>query len=633
MSAGKRVDLRVHLTGIVFVCCSPLAFAQAPTVTKVEPPNWWVGHTINPVRVLVTGRSLENASVESPKELRTSRLKTSSNGTYLFFDLEIPKKTKPGEYLLSIRTKIGSAPMTFRLNQQLPTKTDFQGFSNDDVIYLVMPDRFANGDAANDDPVASPGLHDRQKSRYYHGGDIQGIIDRLSYLKDLGVTAIWTTPIYDNSNHLNEKETYEGHPIADYHGYGATDYYGVEEHFGTMDTVRKLVNEAHRNGLKVIQDQVENHVGPYHPWVQDEPTPTWFHGTLAEHLRDSPQLWAVADPHASPSLRKPVLEGWFVNILPDLNQEDPEVARYQIQNTLWWLGSAGFDGIRQDTWPYVSRIFWRDWISAIKNQYPHLDVVGEVFHGDPALVSFFQGGKTQYDGIDDMVDSVFDFPLYFKIREAFGQGKPLSVLPEMLAHDNLYPKPERLVTFLGLHDVERFMNEPEASIQNLELAFTCLLTTRGIPMIYYGDEIAMRGGKDPDNRRDFPGGWKGDPRNAFAETGRTPEQNELFTRVRKLLRLRANLESLRYGRTLTLVADDKVWAYARLTKKQITVVVINAGTGPGQARIVLSDLGIPSLSKWTPQLGSAGVPVIKGGIAQATLPPKTAEVYVVDASL
>jgi glycosidase len=633
MSAGKRVDLRVHLTGIVFVCCSRLAFAQAPTVTKVEPPNWWVGHTVNPVRVLVTGRSLENASVESPKELRTSRLKTSSNGTYLFFDLEIPKKTKPGEYLLSIRTKIGSAPMTFTLNQQLPTKTDFQGFSNDDVIYLVMPDRFANGDAANDDPAASPGLHDRQKSRYYHGGDIQGIIDRLPYLKDLGVTAIWTTPIYDNSNHLNEKETYEGHPIADYHGYGATDYYGVEEHFGTMDMVRKLVNEAHRNGLKVIQDQVENHVGPYHPWVQDKPTPTWFHGTLAEHLRDSPQLWAVADPHASPSLRKPVLEGWFVNILPDVNQEDPEVARYQIQNTLWWLGSAGFDGIRQDTWPYVSRIFWRDWMSAIKNQYPHLDVVGEVFHGDPALVSFFQGGNTQYDGIDDMVDSVFDFPLYFKIREAFGQGKPLSVLPEMLAHDYLYPKPERLVTFLGLHDVDRFMNEPEASIQNLELAFTCLLTTRGIPMIYYGDEIAMRGGKDPDNRRDFPGGWKGDPRNAFAETGRTPEQNEVFTRVRKLLRLRMNLESLRYGRTLTLVADDKVWAYARLTKKQITVVVINAGTGPGQARIVLSDLGIPSLSKWTPQLGSAGVPVIKGGIAQATLPPKTAEVYVVDASL
>jgi glycosidase len=333
------------------------------------------------------------------------------------------------------------------------------------------------------------------------------------------------------------------------------------------------------------------------------------------------------------SLRKPVLEGWFVNLLPDMNQEDPEVARYEIQNTLWWLAQVGFDGIRQDTWPYVSRTFWREWMIAIKKQYPNVNVVGEMFNGDPALVSFFQGGRTQYDGIDDMVDSVFDFPLYYKFRDAFGQGKPVSVLPALLGHDFLYPNPDRLVTFIGLHDVSRFLNEPQASIDTLKLAFTCLLTTRGIPMIYYGDEVAMRGGGDPDNRRDFPGGWKDDEQNAFEPGKRTAEQKDVLSHVRKLTHLRTRLECLRRGQTLTLFAGDTVWAYARRTKRQLAVVVVNAGDSAGRASIALSDLGIPSLSKWTPQLGLAGPPVMKNGIAQATLAPHTAEVYVVDASL
>jgi neopullulanase len=382
----------------------------------------------------------------------------------------------------------------------------------------------------------------------------------------------------------------------------------------------------------VIQDQVENHVSPYHPWVDESPTPTWFHGTVARHSNETWQLWTLPDPNASASLRGAVLNGWFVNLLPDMNQDDPEVARYEIQNTLWWLGTAGFDGVRQDTWPYVPRKFWRDWMSAIKTQYPNVNVVGEVLDADPSLVSFFQGGKTQYDGVDDLVDSVFDFPLYYKIREAFGQGKPLTVLPDLLSHDYLYPHPQRLVTLIGLHDVARFMNEPKASVDTLKLAFTCLLTTRGIPMIYYGDEIGMAGANDPDNRRDFPGGWKEDANNAFVENGRSASQRQILNHVRKLTRLRQKLECLRNGSTLNLVSTDSVWAYARVTKKQMAVVVIIAGDGPGQAGITLSDLGIPSLAKWTPQLEQAQAPTISNGVAHAIMAPRTAEIYLVDKS-
>lgn len=608
------------------------AAAEQPSVTKVEPPNWWVGHSINPVRLLIHGRNLTGASVEGPRELRTSHVKVNAAGTHVFVDVEIPKKAKPGSYLLTLKTKSGSVPVTFRLDSPLDEKENFQGFSSDDVIYLLMPDRFSNGDESNDDPAVSRGLFDRAKSRFYHGGDLQGVIDHLPYLKDLGITAIWITPIYDNSNRLNTVETGGGEPVTDYHGYGATDMYGVEEHFGNLDTLRKLVLEAHRTGIKIIQDQVENHVGLSHPWASDQPTPTWFHGTAADHLAESFQFWTIADPHAAPSLRAPVLDGWFLNILPDLNQEDQELARYEIQNTLWWLASAGFDGIRQDTWPYVSRVFWRDWMSAIRKQYPRVTVVGENFDSDPSLVSFFQGGKVQWDGIDDLVDSVFDFPFFSRMRSAFGQDGQVSRVANLLGHDYLYPNPDRLVTFIGLHDVARFMNEPHASIADLKLAFTCLLTTRGIPMIYYGDEIAMRGGNDPDNRRDFPGGWKGDSRNAFTKDGRTAEQQDVFSHVRRLLRLRTQFDSLRRGRTLTLIAEDRLWAYARVTKKQMAVVVVNSGDGPGQARIKLSDLGIPSLSKWAPQLGLANGPVMKDGVAQITLPPKTAEVYLVEGS-
>ena len=317
-----------------------------------------------------------------------------------------------------------------------------------------------------------------------------------------------------------------------------------------------------------------NHTGPYHPWVTDPPTSTWYNGTADTHLANEWQVWTLADPYSTPAVRKSTLEGWFANILPDLNQDDPEVARYIIQNSLWWVARTGIDGIRQDTWPYAPRKFWRDWMAALKREYPALDVVGEVFDGNPATVAFFEGGRVKWDGIDDKVSSLFDFPLFFPLRRAFGEGKQLREVAQMLAHDRLYLNPHSLVTFLGLHDVQRFMNETGATPAGLKLAFTFLLTTRGTPLIYYGDEIGLPGGGDPDNRRDFPGGWPGDSVNAFEASGRTPEQEEIFTHVQRLLQLRAVRPGLRGARTQNLHVREQSWVYRRGE----TLVVLNNDT-------------------------------------------------------
>jgi len=553
----------------------------------------------------------------------------NATGTYLFVDVLIDPRTTPGSRPLKIVTDKGTATAPFEVLAPLPREGRFHGFSPDDVIYLIMPDRFANGDPSNDDPPASRGMLNRQKSRYYHGGDLQGLINHLPYLKDLGVTAIWLNPIYDNVNHLNERETYDNEAITDYHGYGAVDFYAVDEHLGDVAKFRELVEVAHQHGIKVIQDQVANHSGPYHPWVKDSPTPTWYNGTEANHLNETWQTWTLMDPHATPQVQKETLEGWFVNILPDLNQNDEEVARYIIQNTLWWIGITGLDGIRQDTLPYVPRRFWRAWMAAIKGEYPSLTVVGELFDGDPALVSFFQGGKTRFDGIDSGIDTLFDFPVYFPLRRAFAEGKHIREVANMLARDHLYVNPNVLVTFLGLHDVARFMNEPGASIAGLKLAFTFLMTARGIPMVYYGDEIAMPGGNDPDNRRDFPGGWPGDPRSAFAASGRTPDEQIVFEHVRRLAHLRAELEPLRRGSLVNLEVTEQTYAYARVTDRASVVVVFNNGPQPATVECGVSPARLSDGDRLKDELGIAPDVRVEGGKIKANLPARSASIYTV----
>jgi glycosidase len=602
--------------------------AAAPEVTKVEPPSWWPGHSLNPVRVLVRGRNLAGARVTGAEGMQVANVRVNEAGAYLFADVTIAPTAVPGKRTLQIATADGTSPAAFELVRPLSPEGRFQGFSAEDVVYEVMPDRFADGDPANDDPAKSRGLFDRAKERYYHGGDLRGVIDRLPYLKDLGVTALWLTPVYDNNDRLNEQERYDGEAITDYHGYGAVDFYAVDEHFGDLALVRELVEAAHRAGIKVIQDQVANHTGPYHPWVADPPIPTWFHGTAQRHLEETWQTWSIADPHAAPELRQATLDGWFINILPDLNQDDPEVARYLIQNALWWVGMTGFDGIRQDTLPYVPRAFWQDWSAALHREYPRLRIVGEMWDGDPGLVSFFQGGVRRFDGVDSGIDTLFDFPLFYPVRRAFAEGKPLKEVATMLGRDYLYRDPRDLLTFAGNHDTPRFMSEAGATVDGLKLAFTLLLTARGMPMIYAGDEIGMPGGADPDNRRDFPGGWAGDPRNAFSPAGRTPAESAVLDRVRALTRLRAELPALRRGAHVSLAAGEHTYAYARVGGGASVVMAFNNDASAAALDLPAAPAGLMEGAALRDRLGAAAPVRVEGGRLRVALPPRSAAVYV-----
>jgi len=608
--------------------------AVPPIVTKVEPPDWWRDHSINPVRVLISGAHLEGATVESSAGLRVGQVRVEENGSFAFFDLALASDARVGGHELRLRTPEGSTAVPFFVRRPLPRRNRFAGFTTDDAIYLLMPDRFANGDLANDDPAVSAGLLDRAKPRHYHGGDLEGVIDRLPYLRDLGVTAVWLTPWYDNVNHLNllEKYTLEnerspaGTPSTDYHGYGAVDFYGVEERFGDLPTLRRLVDRAHASGLKVIQDQVANHTGPYHAWVTRSPTSTWFNGTVPDHLENQWETWSIADPGAPLEKRRQTLEGWFINLLPDLNQNDVETAAYLIQNSLWWIGHTGLDAVRQDTLPYVPRSYWARWTSALKREYPRLTILGEMWDGNPKLVAFFQGGRPAFDGVDSGIDTLFDFPLHYALRDVFAKGQRMTRLSETLAADTDYVNPRVLVTFLGLHDTPRFLHEAGATTDGLKLAFTALLTLRGTPLIYYGDEISMRGGGDPDNRRDFPGGWSEDPRNAFTRAGRTPEEEGVHAHVKRLLALRRRLEPLRRGELVELAVSDATYAFARVTPKASVVVAFNNSAQPQTLMLDLVPVGLGSASVLTDRLGGLGRVRVQEGWVSLTLPTRSAAV-------
>lgn len=602
--------------------------AVAQSVEKIDPPSWWTGSTVSPVRVLLRGTNLKGATVLAPQGsgLRASNFKASDNGHYLFFDLAIAPTTKPGKYKLIAKSSASSTNFEFEILPPASTVGRYQGFSPDDVVYLLMPDRFANGDTSNDDPAKSKGTYDRKKTRRYHGGDLQGVIDKLPYLKSLGVTAIWTTPIYDNNDKLDYKEFYDNEPTTGYHGYGAVDMYAVDEHFGDIAKLKELTDKAHALGIKMIQDQVANHTGPFHVWAEDPPTPTWWNGTVKDHLSNNWQKWTTMNPRATYQTQRRNLEGWFVDILPDFNQDDAEVSKYLIQNSIWWIRVAGYDAIRMDTLPHVPRSFWAKWSPAVKREFPKVNILGEVYDGDPALISYFQTGQKGFDGIDTRIDSLFDFPLFFAMRDAFAKGGPVRNVSQVLAHDRLYPNPNVLGTFIGNHDVGRFMGEKGATLDGLKLAETLMMTSRGMPLLYYADEIAMPGGGDPDNRRDFPGGWQGDKHDAFTSTGRNDKENDNWNYLAKLGQLRQELEPLRRGKTLDLLEEEQQMAFARVTGKEAVVIVINNDTKPAKVSFDISMIKpISTLTTLIDRLGASNATVTNGRV-ELNIPARTASI-------
>jgi glycosidase len=628
--------MQTLLSRLVF-CIMLLAFSvapvagQSPEIFKIDPPSWWVQSSMNPVRVLIRGRNLTGARLQPlGRGLRVvGQPKINQAGTYIFTDISIAPNAPAVERRIRVTTPSGTTEARFDVLPPLNRAGRFQGFSPDDVMYLIMIDRFSDGDQTNNDPPESRGIYDRGNKFYYHGGDLQGIIDRLAYLKDLGVTALWLTPWYDNYNRVNHIELKEDKPSTGFHGYNPQDFYAVEEHFGTLTKLQELVEASHKVGIKIIQDQVVNHTGPYHAWVDDSPTPTWFNGTRKNHLKNVFQTWVLHDTRPVEELKRETMEGWFLDFLPDLNQHDREVSRYLIQNTLWWIGTTGLDGIRMDTWQYVPNAFWRDWNRALKREFPRFTVVGEVKDGDVVHTSFFQGGKVRFDGLDSGLDSLLDFPLFYPIRHAFAEGKSLDGVPKILAKDYLYTDPEILVTLLGGHDDGRFMSEKGATLEGLMLANTFVLTTRGVPQLYYGDEIAMTGPDEPTTRKDFPGGFPGDKRNAFTHEGRTIEENDVFNHIRLLNRLRAELEPLRRGELINLYATGQQYAYARRTRNQLAIVVINNDKKDAAIEFDVSRLGLANGTLLNDRLLRIRMVQVRDGKLRVALPQRSAAILTV----
>ncbi|HEV2828178.1 MAG TPA: alpha-amylase family glycosyl hydrolase [Pyrinomonadaceae bacterium] len=611
------------------LCLSASAQTNLPSVTKVEPPSWWARHSINPVRLLVRGKNLNGARVRSTSPVtQTSEVLVNRSGTYVFVNVTISPGARPGSYPLKLITPQGSATIPFTIEPPLAANTHFQGINRNDVIYLIMPDRFADGDQSNNAPADAPAAaNDRKNPRAYHGGDLRGIINHLGYLKDLGVTALWLNPWYDNWNGVNTCDK-PWCPNTYYHGYHAIDYYAVEDRFGDLATLRELIEKAHALGLKVIQDQVANHVGSRHPWVSDPPLDNWFHGTQAKHSLNRFQNSVLLSPHANSIEFRNTLDGWFSEDLPDMNQEEPEVARYEIQNALWWVGIAGIDGIRQDTIQYMPRKFIRELSDALHRQYPKLWMVGEVFDHDAAHTSFFIGGHQGWDGLDTHLDSVFDFPLWNASLLAFTNKAPMRALRDRLKYDALYPDAARVTTFANNHDTKRFMSLDDATLEGAMMHVAFTLSVRGIPQLYCGEEIAMEGKDDPDNRRDFPGGFPDDTRNAFQPNGRTRDETRMWQWTRDWIRLRRDHSALRDGQLIDLYYDDDAYVFARLNKSETVIIAMNRAKKEKQVSIPASALGLKDGTGLTPLIATAsGSPVAKGN-ATISVPPKSAVAYI-----
>ena len=579
--------------------------ASAPLVTKVEPPSWWINHSINPVRLLIRGTNLIEAKVRGTRpQTLVSEVRVNRNGTYLFVNVRINAAARPGDYPLVIETPRGIATVPFRLNPPLAAVENFQGINTDDVIHLIMTDRFSDGDPVNNLPAGTPpAAFDRRNSRAYHGGDFRGVINHLQYFKDLGVTALWLTPWYDNWNGVNNCDK-PWCPSTYYHGYHATDYYGVEDHFGDMNTLRELVEKAHTLGFKVIQDQVANHIGSHHPWASDPPLDNWFHGTMQNHLLEKFQNSVLLSPHANQEEVRNTLDGWFSDDMPDMNQDEPEVARYEIQNSLWWVGMTGIDGIRQDTIQYIPRFFIRDLESALHRQYPRMWMVGEVFERDAAQTAFFIGGRQGWDGIDTKLDSDFDFSLWNVSLDVFTGKKPVRALRDQLKYDALYPDPSRVTTLVNNHDTPRFMSLESATLEGAMLHNAFMLTTRGTPQLYSGEEIAMEGKEDPDNRRDFPGGFPGDKHNAFLASQRTAREQRMWQWTHDWLELRREHSAIRAGRLIDLFYDDDAYVYARVDAKETLIIAINRSAEEKKIRISAAAINMRDGADLTPLRGS-----------------------------
>lgn len=552
---------------------------KAPMVTNVEPPYWWVGMANDTLQLMITGPGIggASASVDYPGvSLAESVTLESPNYKLLYFT--IADDTKPGKMPLKLDLNGRKTTIDYELRRRDRKPEDYEGFSASDVLYLLMPDRFAQGDAAavKDMGLNNPAPVDRSEPSTRHGGNIAGIKEHLGYLDTLGVTAIWACPVLENDM-----------PGGSYHGYATTDYYRIDPRFGTNDEWAELVDETHKRGMKVVMDMIFNHTGSEHPWMKDMPSADWYNHPKGDVLTNF-RLSTLHDPYVSDYDLDHTVNGWFVSAMPDLNQRNRHVMKYLTQNSIWWIESSKINGIRMDTYPYADMEAMSGWAKDVLKEYPNFNIVGECWYGNEAGSAFWQKGN-RINPVETNLPTVMDFKLSIDGHKMFDeQTDPwngLNHLYDHLALDYLYSDPQKVLTFFDNHDTDRFLLEEPDSLGSWKQAMAFLLTSRGIPQIYYGTELLMNGTKkisDGYIRLDFPGGFKGDTTNAFTPEGRTPKQNEAWDFLSKILNWRrgeAN-EVIAKGSLKHFMPQNGIYAYERRLGDKQVVVLMNGNDAP-----------------------------------------------------
>ena len=556
----------------IFLIAAAISIAQV-AIDRVEPPNWWVGMKNRNLQLMIHGNNVGKAD---PKvDVKGVRLKKyqKAGPDYLFIDLQIGKDVKPGILKISLMDESKTlASYDYELKAREQGSAERGSFTTADNIYLIMPDRFVNGDPANDDMPGMLEKADRNNPHGRHGGDIRGIVASLDYLQKMGVTAIWSTPMLENNM-----------PAYSYHGYAITDLYKTDPRFGTNETYREMVAEAHRKGIKVIMDMVFNHFGTKHWWMKDLPQKDWVN-EWPEFTRSNYRGGVNIDPHASQYDKNRMLNGWFDVTMADFNQKNRFVANYLIQNSIWWIEFAGLDGIRQDTYPYPDQDFMAKWMLRIREEYPSFNVVGEAWLNTPQQVAYWLDGSPNKTGFRSNLTNVFDFPLMMAIQKAFNEGEGwdtgMARLYDLISQDFLYSDPNRLVLFVDNHDIERIYPVLK-SVENVKMALAFICTTRGIPMFYYGTEALSDRGMlegDPGKRKDFPGGWTGDATNMFTGQNLSKDQQEIYYYMSKLLNWRKGNTTVQQGKLIHYIPEDGIYVFFRILGENTVMVIINNNT-------------------------------------------------------
>lgn len=589
----------------------------ATSVERVEPMFWWVGMKNPNLQLMVHGEDIAQADVSFDYPgVSLESVSRVKNPNYLFINLKIDEETRPGTFDLTFTTgRKKTTSYTYELRDREANSANRMGFNSSDVIYLITPDRFVNGNPDNDAVEGMKELPNRADKDGRHGGDIRGIINSLDYLQGLGFTAVWLNPVLENNM-----------TQVSYHGYSTTDFYKVDPRYGSNEEYLELSKELKKRGMKLIMDMIFNHCGSEHWWMDDMPMDDWIHHypdyKITTHRRTVHQ-----DPHVSEADRKAMLDGWFVPTMPDLNQENPFMATYLIQNSIWWIEYVGLEGIRQDTWPYPDKHMMADWTEQVLEEYPNFNIVGEEWSMNPAIVSYWQKGKQNSDGYHCSLPSLMDFPVQNATSRAMQHeeswDKGLQELYEALSNDFLYPDADNLVVFPDNHDMSRFYTQVGEDVDKLKMGLAFFLTTRGIPQIFYGTEVLMSNPGTEDHgiiRSDFPGGWDGDAVNAFIGEGLSDAQKDLQNYIGTIQNWRKNKEVIHTGKLMHFVPENGLYVYFRYNEDETVMVVLNKNTTDSQLETARFEELIGKFSRGTEIIRSQPI----NDLSTITVPAKAA---------